>query len=177
MRKPTQAPSVCSPATLSSPWTTVLRIIKNACCIFTGCSVLLVLVNWAISGSLDDTLIFADGFLMLYPFSLAVAAAHLVRKSDKMGVGAKCILHPLLCLLGIFLVYLPYMVRNAFPVASVMVHLFAFAVAYGLVTAVACVISLAFRKRGDRSEGHTEKKEKEKRESYTPVFGQKDRED
>ncbi len=173
MRKPTQAPTPTSSAALPTPRVIALRIIKNACCIFTGCSVLLVLANWAISGSLDDTLIFADGFLMLYPFSLGVAAAHLVRKSDSVALWTKCVLHPLLCLTGIFLAYLPYMARNAFPAASVMVHLFAFAVAYGVVTACACVLSLAFRKGGK----FTEKKQKEKGETYTPVFGKKDRED
>jgi len=72
---------------------------------------------------------------------LTIAAAGMIRGSEKLSVGSKIFWHPLLCLSGIFLTYLPYMTANKFPGGTVMVHLVFFAFIYGIVTAVVCFIA------------------------------------
>ncbi len=182
MRKPTTPPQAPTQTSAPAVMDTVARIVRNACCIFAGCSFALILIQWAISGSIDDAIIAVDAFLLLYPLSLGISAANLVRRSETLPVWGKCILHPVLCLGGIFLAYLPYMTRNQFPAGTVGVHLFAFAVAYGVGTAVACLISIVLRSRRGRSDksgkgGDTQMsggKSKKQPEAYTPVFKKRD---
>lgn len=147
----------------------IWNVIKNACCIFALCSALLILINWIIAGSLDEATIFVDAFFMLYIFSLGVSVAHTIRQNPQLALWVKCVCHPLLCLGGIFLAYLPYMTRNNFPVGSVMVHLLAFAVAYGLAMVGVYLVSLVCKgKCKKNSNGQTAD------DTYQPLFSKKD---
>lgn len=170
MRKPATQP------TSTSALQTVMRIFQNACCIFAGCSLALILIQWAISGSIDDAIIAVESFLLLYPLSLGISAANIARRSQGLSRAAKCILHPVLCLGGIFLAYLPYMTKNAFPAGTVMVHLFAFAVAYGIGTTAACLISMALKGREGKAPRNAGGRAGKEPEVYTPVFKKKDEE-
>lgn len=171
MRKPADSSSKTTSAAPTFMGAT-LKIIKNACCVFSGCALALILLHWMMSGTLDNALIAADVFLLLYPLSLCIAVAHGVRKSERIPLGGKCVLHPILCLGGVFLVYLPYMIRNQFRAGTVMVHLFAFAVAYGLVMAGIYLASLIANRKGGR--GSRAKAAADS--AYTPVFSKKDEE-
>ena len=86
-------------------------------------------------------------FLLLLPLSFCIAGAHMIRKSDNIPAGGKIVLHPLLCLGGIFLAYLPYMTANDFSAGTVLVHIVFFAVIYGIVTAAVCLTSLALNRK------------------------------
>ena len=158
-----QSPTPNTHPTLTLIW----GVVKNACCIFTLCSVLLILINWAIAGTLDEATIFVDAFFMLYPLSLGLSAAHTLRQSQ-LPTWVKGVGHPLLCMGGIVLAYLPYQNRNSFPASTVMVHLLAFAVAYGLVMAVVYIVSLLIH--GKKSKKPATKDS----QPYTPLFSKKD---
>ena len=158
----TEKQPVVAPTPLALLW----QVVRNACCVFTLCSVVLILIQWAIAGSIDDAVIAVDAFLLLYPLSLGIAGAHTIRLSAKVPMWAKYICHPLLCLGGVIVAYLPYKIRNAFPASTVMVHLLAFAVVYGVVMAVLYILSLI--KRGSKGQKRAEET------TYQPVFGKKD---
>ena len=158
-----QSPTQNTPSILARIW----GVVKNACCIFTLCSVLLILINWAMAGTLDEATIFVDAFFMLYPLSLGLAAAHTLRQSQ-LSAWVKGVGHPVLCMGGIIIAYLPYQIRNSFPASTVMVHLLAFAVVYGLVMAGVYVTSLLIHgKKGKK----TATKDSQ---PYTPLFSKKD---
>ncbi len=134
----------------TSPALTLLRkLAVGACCVFTALTLLLLLVQWIIEMNLEKS-INAKVFLMLLPLSLCIAGADMIRKTDKLPAGGKIILHPLLCMGGIFLAYLPYMTANSFPAGTVLVHLVFFAVIYGIVTAAVCLTAMAMGKKKEK---------------------------
>ena len=149
-----------------TPLWVLWQVIRNACCIFTLGSLVLILINWAMAGSLDDAIIFVDAFFLLYVFSLGVAAAHTLRMSKNVPMWVKCICHPILCLGGMIVAYLPYMIRSHFPAGTVMVHLLAFLVAYGIAMAVVYLTTLIGR-------GKKDKPHQDETQPYQPVFGKK----
>lgn len=134
----------------STPLTTLHKLVVGACCVFTALTMLLLLVQWIIEQSLAKS-INAKVFLMLLPLSLAIAGADMIRKTDKLHTGVKVILHPLLCLGGIFLAYLPYMTANDFPAGSVLVHMVFFAAIYGVMTAAVCLVSMAIGRKKEKA--------------------------
>lgn len=188
MRKPAQSPENIS--AVFTPLQTVMHIVTNASCIFAGCSLTFLLIKWAVVGSFDEAAIYMDTFLLLYVMSLGFAAANAVRRSQRMPLWSKCILHPLLSLGGVFCVYCPYMQRNGFPVGTVMVHFFAFALGYGFVMLVIYLCALLARKikRGEAKEkdmgasldaakkSGVKAGKKADKEAYTPLFSRKDEE-
>lgn len=135
----------------SSARSIIRTLVVSACCIFTALTLFLLLMQWLIEQNLNKS-IAANVFLMLLPLSLAIAGADMIRRSDRIPTGGKCILHPLLCLSGIFLTYLPYMTANKFPGGTVLVHMVFFAVIYGVITAAVCLISLAGKRHADQKE-------------------------
>lgn len=137
--------------------TVILSLMQATCCYFTVFAVLLILIQWAMAGTLEDTVIAVDAFFMLLPLSLAFSAARKIRRSAGLSKGIKAVLHPVLCMGGIFLAYLPYLTQNNFPASSVLVHMVVFLVAYGLVTAGIYVISLATRRHREDKEVYENK--------------------
>ncbi len=134
----------------ASPALTVLRkLAVGACCVFTALTMLLLFIQWLIEMNLDKS-INAKVFLMLLPLSLCIAGADMIRRTDKLPAGGKVILHPLLCIGGIFLAYLPYMTANSFPAGTVMVHLVFFVAIYGIFTAAVCLTTLAMGKKREK---------------------------
>lgn len=138
-----------SPGNIPPALLLLRRLAVNACCVFTALTMLLLFVQWLIEMNLSKS-INAKVFLMLLPLSLCIAGAHMIRKTDKLPTGGKVILHPLLCLAGIFLAYLPYMTANHFPAGTVMVHLVFFAAIYGIVTTAICLTALAMNKKKEK---------------------------
>ena len=118
----------------------IKALVSRACCIFTGVTIFLLIFQWIIEKSLEKSLA-AELFLILLPLSLCVSGAGMVRNASNISSVTKVILHPLLCLGGLFLVYLPYMISNHFPPATALVHLLVFTIAYGVVTAILCLVS------------------------------------
>ncbi len=145
---------------------TIGHLVKNACCVFTLCSVLLVLINWLMGGEMEGKTIYVDAFLLLLPFSLCVATASFVRLREGLSVGVKFVVHPLLCMGGLLLVYLPYMNRNGFSGGQVLVHWMAFAAAYGLLMLLVCLLSGAFKGKKAKSG--------KRDETYVSMFGHSD---
>lgn len=143
----------------ASAFSLLKRLVVRACCVFTAMTLSLLLVQWIMETGLKKS-INATVFLMLLPLSLAIAAAGMIRTNEKLSGGVKIFLHPLLCLTGIFLTYLPYMTANKFPGSTVMVHLVFFALIYGVVTAAVCLISSFLKGR----------KPKEAPAPYVPQF-------
>ena len=135
------------------------KLAVSASCVFTALTLILLFVQWLIEMNLEKS-INAKVFLMLLPLSLCIAGADMIRTTDKLPSGGKLVLHPLLCMSGIFLVYLPYMTANDFPAGTVLVHMVFFAAIYGVVTAVVCLISM-IKKR---------KKEKKQEKPYQSQF-------
>lgn len=140
-----------SPKSVHPVLTVIRKLAVDASCVFTVLTMLLLLVQWLIEQNLDKS-INAAVFLMLLPLALAIAGADMIRRSDRLPTGAKVILHPLLCLGGVYLAYLPYQLANQFRAASVLVHLVFFALIYGVITAAVCIVSLATRRRKDDKE-------------------------
>ncbi|MBE6585383.1 MAG: hypothetical protein E7645_02525 [Ruminococcaceae bacterium] len=126
--------------TESSVMILVKKMAVRTCCVFTAVTLILLMIQWIMEAGLQKS-INVTVFLMLLPLSLTIAAAGMIRGSEKLSVGSKIFWHPLLCLSGIFLTYLPYMTANKFPGGTVMVHLVFFAFIYGIVTAVVCFIA------------------------------------
>lgn len=141
-----------SPNTTSSVLSVLRRLVIGACCVFTALTMLLLFIQWLIEMNLEKS-INANVFLMLLPLSLCIAGADMIRKTDKLPAGGKVVLHPLLCMGGIFLAYLPYMTANRFPAGTVLVHLVFFAAIYGVITAVVCIISMTTSRRKEKVEG------------------------
>ena len=136
----------------ASPVLTVLhKLAVGASCVFTALTMLLLFIQWLIEMNLDKS-INAKVFLMLLPLSFCIAGADMIRKTDKLPAGGKVILHPLLCMGGIFLAYLPYMTANHFPAGTVLVHLVFFAAIYGIITAAVCLISMASNRKKEKAE-------------------------
>ena len=159
-------PPVETKTATATPLSVIWQVTRNACCVFTLGSIVLILVNWAMAGSLDDAIIFVDAFFLLYVFSLGVAAAHTLRVSKNVPMWVKCICHPLLCLGGMVVAYLPYMIRSHFSAGTVMVHLLAFLVAYGIAMVVVYLTTLVGRGKKDKSS-------QDKTETYEPLFSKK----
>ncbi|MBQ9779917.1 MAG: hypothetical protein IJW00_03115 [Clostridia bacterium] len=140
-----------SPKSAHPALTLLRKLTVTACCVFTALTMLLLLIQWLIEQNLDKS-INAKVFLMLLPLSLCIAGADMIRKTDKLPTGSKIILHPLLCLGGIFLAYLPYMIANDFSASTVLVHMVFFAAVYGVVTATVCLITMAMGKKKEKKE-------------------------
>lgn len=140
-----------SPKNTSPALTALRKLAVAACCVFTALTMLLLFVQWLIETNLNKS-INAKVFLMLLPLSLCIAGAHMIRKTDKIPAGGKVILHPLLCMGGIFLTYLPYMTANDFPAGTVLVHMVFFAAIYGVITAAVCLVSMATVKKKEKAE-------------------------
>lgn len=140
-----------SPKSTPPALTLLRKLVVSACCVFTALTLLLLFVQWLIEMNLEKS-INAKVFLMLLPLSLCIAGADMIRKTDKLPAGGKVVLHPLLCMSGIFLTYLPYMTANDFPAGTVLVHMVFFAAIYGVVTAAVCLISMATGKKKAKAE-------------------------
>lgn len=127
----------------------VKALVTRACCIFTGIAAFLLVFQWLMEQALEKS-IAAELFLMLLPLSLCISGAGLIRKTPRLAAVTKVVLHPLLCLGGLLLVYIPYMISNHFPAVTAMVHLSVFTVCYGIVTAVLCLVSSAKQKKTEK---------------------------
>ncbi len=128
----------------------IKKLCINTSCVFTVLTLFLLFIQWLLEENLDKS-INAAVFLMILPLSLCIAGAGMLRKSERIPTGGKVILHPLLCIGGIFLAYLPYMTANKFSGSTVLVHLVFFAAVYGIVTAVVCVLSMIFGKEKQKT--------------------------
>jgi len=137
-----------------SPLTIIKRLVMDACCIFTVLTLLLLLIQWLIEQNLEKS-INAGLFLMLLPLSLCISGARMIRTSEQIPTVGKVILHPLLCLGGIFLVYIPYMNANHFPAGTALLHMLVFAIVYSVITAVVCIISMATHRRSKDKDDET----------------------
>ena len=169
MSKPTKKENCPTPICEAPTWKDKLwGVVKNSCCVFTLCSMILILINWMMGGEMAGKSIYVNAFLLLYPFSLCVATARYIRLSKSVLVWVKCVLHPLLCLGGILMAYLPYMTRNGFSAGQVLVHWVAFIAVYGITMLLVALLSKSLGgKIGKNKEG-------KKQETYVPLFSNPD---
>lgn len=121
------------------------QLVVRACCIFTAITFALLCFQWILEQSLSKS-INVSVFIMLLPLSFCIAGAYMIRCSDSIPTGGKVLLHPLLCLGGIYMTYLPYQIANHFLASTVLIHLLFFAIVYGLVTATVCIFSSITRR-------------------------------
>lgn len=87
---------------------------------------------------------------MLLPLSLCISGAYMIRHATGIPSVGKVLLHPLLCLGGIYLTYLPYQMANDFLASTVLIHLLFFAVVYGVVTALVCIFSSVISRKKEK---------------------------
>ncbi len=125
------------------------QLAVRACCIFTAATCALLLFQWILEQNLTKS-INASVFLMLLPFSFCISGAHMIRRTDSISIGGKVLLHPLLCLGGIYLTYLPYQLANDFLASTILIHLLFFAVIYGIVTALVCIFSSIIHRKKEK---------------------------
>ena len=91
----------------------VLSFLKSlwlgSCARYTVLCLILLLISAAISSSLTVTYVDTIRFFLLLPFALCLTLAAMVRRTDKISVGLRFVLHPVLVLGGFGLCcYLPY---------------------------------------------------------------------
>ncbi len=87
---------------------TLKKIWIGACLYYTVLSLLVLLIALAISGGFEQMVISSLSFLLLFPFSLSLAAAQVMRKGSSLAAWAKGLLGYLLVLAAFLLfVWLP----------------------------------------------------------------------
>ena len=90
---------------MSKQLSPILSLLKKTCLWYSGIS-LLVLVFLFFSGNKDASSI--QNLLLIFPFSLCLSVAGLVRRSDRLPTALRIALHPVCVLGGFFLFfYLP----------------------------------------------------------------------
>ena len=130
------------------------RLAVRACCIFTAATFVLLCIQWLIEQSLSKS-INAAVFMMLLPLSFCISGAYMIRRSTGIPTAGKVFLHPLLCLGGIYLTYLPYRIANHFSAVTVLIHLLFFALVYGIATALSCIFSSVFQRKKENKTSPT----------------------
>ena len=86
----------------------LLRFFRYLCMAYTVTSLLFLLLNLAIAGSLENTVIHTESFLLVFPFAAGVALASLVYGAKQTSHGLRLVLHFAMCALSaFFFLYLP----------------------------------------------------------------------
>ena len=134
----------------------------GSCARYTVLCLCLLVVSAIAAESLTVTYVDALRFFLLLPFALCLTLAARVRRADRLSGGAKCALHPLLCLGGFYLCcYLPFQVSTKPSGGQILLLLCLAALVYGLGTVL---LWLATRKGRQAAIDHT---------PYVSQFGRK----
>ena len=120
---------------------TVKRFFDHLCWVYTISAMLFLLLNLAIAGSLEDTLINAQSFLLVFVFAVGFALANVIYTAKFASNGVRLALHFVLVTLSAFLfLCLPANTAGGasgkIVILIVMVLLFAFPVAVGVLFGV-----------------------------------------
>lgn len=125
----------------------------GSCARYTVLCLGFLLLSAIVSDSLTTTYVDTVSFFLLLPFAFFLTLAARVRHADKLSVGGKCALHPLLTLGGFYLCcYLPFQIRTKPAGQQILMILLLAALAYGVVMAVVCLVSA---KRSGRQSADT----------------------
>ena len=147
-----------NPTDQSEAW--VVPFLKNlwlgSCARYTVLCLALLLLSAMVSDSLTVTYVDTVRFFLLLPFALCLTLAAMVRRTDKLAVAVRCVLHPILVLGGFAACcYLPYYAQLATKPSGMQVSLvlllagILYAVGMGIYLAVAYSLG---RKKTDSAE-------------------------
>ncbi|MBR6781945.1 MAG: hypothetical protein IKM33_01950 [Clostridia bacterium] len=135
--------------TETSPPASRLRSLwLGACARFTLLCLFMLVTSAIASDSLTITYVDTVHFFLLLPFGLCLTLAAWVRRSPKLGSGAKVGLHALCTLGGFYLFgYLPYQVRTKPSGMQILLILLATTLVYALVMGIYAAVTAKTRER------------------------------
>lgn len=120
-----------------SPVARLRSLWRGTCTRFTLLCLFMLVTSAIASDSLTITYVDTVHFFLLLPFGLCLALAAGVRRSPKLGSGAKVGLHTLCTLGGFYLFgYLPYQVRTKPSGMQILLILLAATLVYALVMGI-----------------------------------------
>lgn len=120
-----------------SPVARLRSLWLGTCARFTLLCLFMLVTSAIASDSLTITYVDTVHFFLLLPFGLCLTLAAWVRRSPKLGSGAKVGLHTLCTLGGFYLFgYLPYQVRTKPSGMQVLLILLAAALVYALIMGI-----------------------------------------
>ncbi len=125
----------------------------GSCARYTVLSLGFLLISSLLSDSVTAAYVDPVSFFMLLPFAFFLTWAARVRRTDKLSVGGKCAVHPVLTLGGFYLCcYLPFQIRTKPAGQQILMILLLAALTYGVVMGVVCLVSA---KRSSRQTADT----------------------
>lgn len=86
----------------------LLKFLRCLCAVYTVTSLVFLLLNMAIAGSVENTVIRPDAFLLMLPFAAGLALAGLVYSAHRISFALRLTAHFAVCTLSAFVfLYLP----------------------------------------------------------------------
>lgn len=132
----------------AAPASPIRSLWLGTCARYTVLCLILLVTSAIASDSLTVTYVDTVRFFLLLPFGLTLTLAAWVRRSPKLGAGAKVGLHALATLGGFYLFcYLPYQVRTKPVGMQVLIILLLVVALYALVMGVYAAVTAKTRRR------------------------------
>lgn len=129
----------------------LLNFFRYLCIAYTVTSLLFLLLNLAIAGSLENTVIHTEAFLLVFPFAAGIALAGLIYGAKQMSHGLRLVLHFVVCALSAFVfLYLPAGTGAGSGMKFLMFLLIA--LVYWLVMGPYLVLTAKARRQGDQAQ-------------------------
>ncbi len=120
----------------------------GSCARYTVLCLGFLLLSAIVADSLTTTYVDTVSFFLLLPFAFFLTLAARIRRADKLSVGLKCALHPILSLGGFYLCcYLPFQIRTKPAGQQILMILLLATLAYGIAVGIICLVSAGRSRR------------------------------
>jgi hypothetical protein len=122
------------------------KLFDHTCRVYTITAVLFLLLQMAIAGGADETVIRPEAFLLILPFAVIFALADLIYLSPRIALALRLLIHFVFVVAGACaFLYMPMMGADS-PSSSVLTAVFGFAVAYWVCMVPYLLLSSAVRR-------------------------------